>query len=73
MDDLEEFREELVFAFLLIAAGVNAANPEDQYDTALDFREALRNGHFKFSPDEGVRAQLAKAIKRDPGKLKDAP
>lgn len=66
MDEFAEFRDDLVFAFLLIAAAPNAKNPQDQYDTARDFLDAMHRGEFRFTPDEGLNRQLATALSKRP-------
>lgn len=71
MDEFEEFREDLIWGFLLIAAAAHSKNPEDQYQTARDFRDAIQAGQFKFEPDEGLRTQLAKTLKQDKKKWTD--
>lgn len=71
MDDFEAFRDDLVFAFLLIASAMHSKNPEDQYQTARDFRDAMDKGDFSFVPDEGLRTQLAKTLRQDKSKWTD--
>ena len=72
-DYIAEIRDQFLMLGCLVAAAAHSETPEDQVEIARDFFTVVKGGDIKFVPDEGCRATLARCLKQNPDKLKDAP